>query len=169
MKTAYGDIVVAIAAVAMTNTVHEPALVRDIPISLLLWTGLGTFLGAGASTLFANEQINNTMFYRRLVASIMGGMGMTPMLLLGAYSFIVLKIKNNVLAALVYDPASIIGIAFIISMLFWSVMTWHQRRNDAILDKLAGIPEEQEPRRTVVIVQTDNAAEILREVKDERL
>lgn len=169
MKTFYSDAVLAITAVAAANTVQEPAIVREIPISLLLWTGLGTFLGAGASTLFANEQINNTMFYRRLVASIMGGMGMTPMLLLGMYSFIVLKLKNNVLAVLVYDPASIIGVSFTISMLFWSVMTWHQRRNEALLDKLAGIPEEQEPRRTVVIVQTDNAAEILREVKDERL
>jgi hypothetical protein len=131
----------------------------QIPIHLIAWTALGTFLGASASTLVATKEINSLAFYRRVIASMMGGLGLTPMLITISDLLIRVRAESRfqvlILSALNH-PAVTLGLSFIISILFWTVTSWYQERNNRLLDKLSGLGGGREPTsnhtKTLIVV-----------------
>lgn len=148
----------------LASTAIETAKVitplTQIPIHLIAWTALGTFLGASASTLVATKEINNLAFYRRVIASMMGGLGLTPMLITLSDLLIRVRAESKfqiLLLSALNHPAVTLGLSFIISILFWTVTSWYQSRNDNMLDKLAGLGAAGQERsatntKTLIVV-----------------
>lgn len=152
-----------LASPVVQTTAPTDGLGFQLSLKFLAWLTLGTFLGAVAVTIIPNPKVDAVSFYRRLVVSLIGGVGLTPMILMLGELLIRLQPPSSQQTLMLYTLSHsgvVLGVSFMISTCFWGITTWYQIKNDQLLDKLTGLDESSPSsngstinnNRTIIIV-----------------